>query len=352
MPHKPVGLIMQGGGALGAYEYGAVTCLLEQGYTPVVASGVSIGAINTAVVAGAHGGDAKAGLKALWDAITLRPFPFLPPDRQDTMSMFGNPRFWRSRMDIFNIFNWTALCDVAPMLDTLQEVVDFSRINRPDPAVRMAVTATCIETGESVRFSNHHPAGPAIPDRSVRAVKQATELGPEHILASGSLPPGFPMTRIDGHHYWDGGLYDNTPLEPLLEMLTEDEAETLPIVVLNLFPSKGRVPANLMEAQLRQMEITYESRFWCQYGGSEGAVAFADMLGHLARQLAPDDPIRGSPQFKRLMLHRALRNLHVVENGSVTVTGGMDFSRYGVQRRYDDGYGMMQVHLDRHGGEL
>ena len=349
MTPKPIGLIMQGGGALGAYEYGALCCLLERGYQPVAVSGVSIGAVNTAVVAGAWDGDVRRGLDRLWGAITLTTWPFWPAERQAMMSVFGNPRFWWPRMDLFNASAWTSLCHVTPMYATLREVVDFDSINT-NPKVRMAVTATCVRTGESVRFSNHHPDSPKRPGRAVRAVKDATRIGPEHILASGSLPPGFPMTEIGGQHYWDGGLFDNTPLRPLLEMLTEDESKHLPIVVLNLFPSCGRVPGNLMEAHLRQLEITYESRFWSEFGGSQGAVDFADMLTHLDATLDPGHPLREHDQFKRVMLYRALRNLHVIENADVVVTGGMDFSECGVSRRRGDGFQMMEKYLDANGG--
>jgi predicted acylesterase/phospholipase RssA len=351
MSSKSIGLIMQGGGALGAYEYGAVSCLIEHGFQPTVVSGVSIGAINTAAVAGARNGDVKASLDALWKAITLPNFPFLPPDRQETLSAFGNPNFWRSRTDYPNLANWTSLCDVTPMYATLREIVDFDAINAPNPKVRMVVTATCIESGESERFSNHHPAS-KVGDTSAATVKKATKIGPEHILASGSLPPGFPMTQIDGNHYWDGGLFDNTPLRPLLEMLTEEEAGSLPIVTLDLFPNDGKVPANMFDAGVRQLELTYQSRFWADFGGKQGVVDYADMLTRLASAVAPEDPVRQTAQFKRMMLYKGLRNLHVVSNDSVTMTGGMDFSPYGVKRRFDDGYKMMKDHLVEHGGDL
>src|SRR5579863_2391365 len=106
-----MGLILQGGGALGAYEYGAVARLLELGWRPVAVTGVSIGAITTAAIAGARSGDIRASLDRLWDAITLAPVPFVPPDKQSTFSIFGNPHFWRSRTDYFNAPQWTSFCD-------------------------------------------------------------------------------------------------------------------------------------------------------------------------------------------------------------------------------------------------
>jgi predicted acylesterase/phospholipase RssA len=114
-----MGLVLQGGGALGAYEYGAVTRLVELGWHPVAVTGVSIGAATAAAVAGARGGNICKSLKRLWEAITLEPVPFWPPERQATFSIFGNPRFWRMRHDVFGYRDWTSLCDVSPMRETL-----------------------------------------------------------------------------------------------------------------------------------------------------------------------------------------------------------------------------------------
>jgi NTE family protein len=124
-----MGLVLQGGGALGAYEYGAVTRLIELGWCPTAVTGVSIGAATAAAVAGARGGDICKSLKSLWDAITLDPVPFWPPEHQATFSIFGNPRFWRPRQDVFNFHRWTGLSDVSPMRETLAQVCDFDQIN-------------------------------------------------------------------------------------------------------------------------------------------------------------------------------------------------------------------------------
>src|ERR1700719_4017833 len=101
-----MGLVRQGGGALSAYEYGAVTRLVELGWQPVAITGVSIGAITAAMIAGAYNGDICTSLKRLWDAITLTPVPFWRADQQATFSILGNPGFWRSRTDYFNFSQW------------------------------------------------------------------------------------------------------------------------------------------------------------------------------------------------------------------------------------------------------
>src|SRR5690349_20936748 len=228
---RKMALVLQGGGALGAYESGVVTRLVELGWQPVAVAGVSIGAINAAVIAGARGGDVAASLKRIWSAITLKENPFWPSSQQALFSMFGNPRFYNLRKDFHNMAGWTSLCDVDPMRGTLDEICDFNQINNWKH-MRLSVTATNVATGGLVSFSNHitdpnasHRVTPKVKKMSITA---------DHILASGSLPPGFPMTKIDGEHYWDGGLFDNTPIEALLDLLDDDEIETLPIFVLNL----------------------------------------------------------------------------------------------------------------------
>jgi hypothetical protein len=133
-----MGLVLQGGGALGAYEYGAGTRLVELGWEPVAVTGVSIGAATAAAVAGARGGNIGQSLKHLWQAITLESVPFLPSEHQAALSIFGNPRFWRLRHDVLGYRRWTSLCDVSPMRKTLAEVCDFDQINDPSH-MRVAV---------------------------------------------------------------------------------------------------------------------------------------------------------------------------------------------------------------------
>jgi predicted acylesterase/phospholipase RssA len=197
-----MGLVLQGGGALGAYEYGAVTRLVECGWQPVAIAGVSIGAATAAAVAGARQGNICKSLKSLWEAITLNPVPFWPLERQATFSIFGNPRFWRMRQDILGYRDWTSLYDVSPMRETLAEVCDFEQLNDPTH-MRFAVTATNVQTGDQVSFANFVANPDAVHYVTPRISK--VRLTPDHVLASGSLPPGFPMTVIEGVPIGTGG---------------------------------------------------------------------------------------------------------------------------------------------------
>lgn len=339
---QKMGLVIQGGGALGAYEAGAVTRLIERKWQPVAVAGVSIGAINTAAIAGAKNGDIPASLKRLWDAITLRPNPFWPDDQQALFSMFGNPRFYQMRTDFMNMLQWTSLCDVSPMRKTLETLLDFNQINNADH-IRCSVTATNVATGAQVSFSNH-VTDPHASHRVTPKVKKRT-LTPDHILASGSLPPGFPWTEIDGVKYWDGGLFDNTPIEALLDLLEEDEIKSMPIFVIDLFPTHGGIPSTLPEVRGRMMELAYENRFWAQDQdplageGSQARLApFAAMLEALEEHLPKNSPIRETEQFQRFSRLRALKNLHVISAGHFGMTGGADFSAYGITQQFKIGY--------------
>ncbi|HEX8476921.1 MAG TPA: patatin-like phospholipase family protein [Telluria sp.] len=120
-------LVLQGGGALGAFEYGVITKLVDMGWKPVAVKGVSIGAVNAAAIAGAKNGDINASLARIWRAITLPTVPWLPAAMQGSLSLLGNPNFWRSRTDYLQMGSWNSLCNTDPMYATLSEHLDFAR---------------------------------------------------------------------------------------------------------------------------------------------------------------------------------------------------------------------------------
>jgi len=250
--------------------------------------------------------------------------------------MFGNPGFWQTRHDLYNYTKWTSLCDVSPMRKTLAKVCDFERLNDASK-MRIAVTATNVQTGDQVSFSNYVANVEAVHYVTPR-IKPVT-LTPDHILASGSLPPGFPMTVIDGVPYWDGGLFDNTPIETLLDLLENDEIDHLPIFVVNLFATHSNPPANLREVQERKLEISFESRFLLAHADADGSLSeFTKMIEQVMHDLPQDGPARGTESFRRYVRFRALKNIRIIEADHAPMTGGMDFSAHGVKSRYEAGY--------------
>jgi NTE family protein len=341
---KPMALILQGGGALGAFEYGVVSALVEEGWAPKAVTGVSIGAINAASIAGAKGGDIAASLKDMWQAITLPILPWLPATKQANLSLLGNPNFWRSRIDYWNLPNWNSYCDTSPMLSTLAQHLDFNQLNDPRH-IRFGVTATCLRTGSQTTFSNYTAKSAHL--ESCHHRSKRTKLTPSHIVASGSLPPGFPATRIDGTDYWDGGLFSNTPIDSLLNLLEPDEIGTLPIFVVDLFPTEGQPsPANMQEVNTRAIALQYQNRFWAQYGGDaklDGFLAMLDKLDAVAGNTAVAD----MPAYDWLMRLRALKNLHVIASTPAAAGGDHDFSQYGVNSRYEAGRAAAKQYLAR-----
>jgi predicted acylesterase/phospholipase RssA len=270
-----VGLVLQGGGALGAYEWGAIEALFElmdvlekkRTTSLKIVSGVSIGAVNAACIVGAENrADGVERLAKLWGTlqistpfdlrVDLRPFG---PDFSSArdISLFGLPGFYVPRMDLWDFWRWTSLYNTEMLEDTLKACVSFERIN--DSRTTFIVTAVDVQSGVLRRFRNKNRPPDAEPDRLEESDRRIV-FEPKHIMASGSLAPQFPWTSIDRRHYWDGGLVDNTPLGDALEAFSEDDSVYRLLVVLNLYPLKGSLPKNLFEVADRVHELSYGNR--------------------------------------------------------------------------------------------
>jgi NTE family protein len=247
---KTVGLVLQGGGALGSYQAGVYEALSTSEYLPDWVAGISIGAINAGIIAGNAPGKRVERLRAFWEGITApsSPWPLLPgmlagdPHRASSLNalMFGQPGFFAPHPAM----NWllgpapTSIYDTGALKTTLEQLVDFDRINARE--IRFSVGAVNVRTGNFAYFDNAELA-----------------IRPEHVMASGALPPGFPAVEIDGEHYWDGGLVSNTPLRYVLEYVPRRSRLTFQV---DLFQARGLLPANLEEVNERDKDIRYSSR--------------------------------------------------------------------------------------------
>ena len=252
-------LVLQGGGALGSYQAGAYQALCHFDFEPEWVAGISIGAINAAIIAG-NDRDKRIGrLKEFWEMVSS-PVPWKPllnGDRHRSafnevsaglIAAFGVPGFFTPRFPPAPLWpsgtpQSVSYYDTAPLKRTLERLVDFDRIN--DLKTRLSVGAVGITTGNFSYFDN------------VEFKKQGKRIGPEHIMASGALPPGFPPVEIDGEHYWDGGIASNTPLDYVLD--TETDRDLL-IFQVDLFSARGDLPRTLLEAAEREKDIRYSSR--------------------------------------------------------------------------------------------
>jgi NTE family protein len=302
-----VALVLQGGGALGAYESGAVSALLElmdhaqaqrQDVALKAVSGVSIGAINAACVVGAaNRPDARRRLAALWNDLTLQVPEFVSRIRLDLsafglpsidpardLALLGLPGFYIPRGDLLNFPNWTSYYDTNPFLVTLRRHIDFDALNAS--ATRFIVSAVDVESGILTRFRNH-PVTAAENQkkedaRAAAPLDRHEAIKPRHVLASGSLPPQFPWTTIAGAHYWDGGIADNTPLGDVMDAFSTDDDVRRLLVVMNLYPLTAKLPRNLREVEDRVHELSYGNRVRQDREGAERINRLVETIQELA----------------------------------------------------------------------
>jgi NTE family protein len=260
-PFECIALLLQGGGALGAYQAGVYQALSEANLHPDWVAGISIGAINSAIIAGNPPEQRVAKLRAFWEAITANPlFNWaaaaceLAPKGDVARGLFnqmsaawaligGAPGFFALRQPAAWLhptgsLEATSFYETRLLKATLEQLIDFDRINSGE--MRFSVGAVNVRTGNFVYFDN-----------------TTREICPEHVMASGSLPPGFPAIEIEGEHYWDGGLISNTPLQWVVEH--GPRQDTLAFQV-DLWSARGEFPGNLAEVTTRQKEIQYSSR--------------------------------------------------------------------------------------------
>ncbi len=249
-----IGLVLQGGGALGAYQAGVYQALHEAELEPDWVVGVSIGAINSAIIAGNPREKRLEKLEEFWMTVTSRD-PLTtwmdgdtPRKMRNALSalngiMFGQPGFFKPNA----VNGWlaqrgskmaTSLYDTSPLHKTLEKLVDFDLIN--EGKVRFAVGAVNVATANFAYFDN-----------------EVLHIGPEHVMASGALPPALPMVRIGKHYYWDGGLVSNTPLQHLLDHCG---SSNMLVFQVDLFSAQGDIPRDMPEVMSRTKDIQYSSR--------------------------------------------------------------------------------------------
>jgi NTE family protein len=317
-------IAFQGGGALGAYALGVVKWLYESepGFQPSSVSGVSIGAFTAAIVA-SHPRDPIPALHAFWDELTVLNSPFIPDFVESHLASFGNRAFYYPRLDYFALPFWTSFYNLSPIRKTLERYVDEKRIASRE--VRLVVTATDIKSGEIKEFSNDEPTKP---------------LRIDHLIASGSLPPSYPPQVIDGVSYWDGGLFDNTPLGALLSTIDKDDAATTRVIVVNLFPSAGAVPLNMLQVFDRMIELQFANKTRKDVELAQRInkliVAVEQLQGVPARD---DKSVFRREGFEDLLKYKVFENIiPITNNAAEDASSSADFSKAAIQRRIDAGY--------------
>ena len=326
-------LVLQGGGALGAYQAGVYEAARETQRPPDWIAGVSIGAVNAALIAGNPPDKRVQRLREFWELVSSGPAQRLPPwlaTREllnqwsaSMAALVGVPGFFEPRRTPALLLGGaaplTSVYDTSPLRSTLERLVDFDRLN--DDGIRVSVGAVNVRTGNSVYFDN----------RSQR-------LGPEHIMASGALPPGFPPVTIDGEDYWDGGIVSNTPLQYVLDL--HPRTEPLVVLQVDLFSARGLMPASLAEVMERQKDITYSSRTRMNTDVMAANMnlqqAIADLIAKLPPQMRADPSVA---QVQAMLTHEPIDVYHLIYRDKPYELESKDyeFSRAAVDEHWEAG---------------
>jgi predicted acylesterase/phospholipase RssA len=329
-----IGLVLQGGGALGAYEYGGITALLElmeqakknhRQATLKAVTGVSIGAINAACLVGsADYADARRRLGTLWNAFTIKAPAFLPAALSGNFALYHVPHFYTF------LPSWTYLYNTQELLTTLPTHVDFAALNRSDTA--FVITAVDVKSGELTRFANKKVGH-----------TEPTTIKPEHVLASGSLPPQFPWTEIgDGanaHYYWDGGIVDNTPLGDAIDAFSPGDDINRLLVVMNLFPVAANLPTSFTQVNDRVNQLRFGNRL---RQDTENAIRINDLIATIEAlvKLVPAAEL-AKELAEKASAHKRVTPIEISlspDQNFSDADGFRDFSSDGIERRRKAGH--------------
>jgi len=338
-------LVLQGGGALGSYQAGAYQALCHHDFEPEWIAGISIGAINAAIVAGNPRETRVERLKEFWEMVSS-PVSWSPVTKSDRarslfnetsaalIATFGVPGFFTPRLPPAPLWppgspQSQSYYDTAPLKKTLERLVDFDRIN--DLKTRLSVGAVSVSTGNFKYFDNFEFR------------KLGKKIGPEHIMASGALPPGFPSVVIEGEHFWDGGIASNTPLDYVLD---EEVNRDLLIFQVDLFSARGELPVTLLDAAEREKDIRFSSRTRMNTDKNRqihnARMAVRDLIGKLPDYLKNDPSVellrKASKENTVTVVHLIYRSKNYESSSK-----DYDFSHVGMVEHW--GAGARDVHL-------
>jgi predicted acylesterase/phospholipase RssA len=220
---------------------------------------------------------------------------------------------------VFNWAHWTSFYDSAPLRTTLDRYVSFERI--AGSRTRLILTATDVATGRIELFDN----------------RGATPIEAKDVLASASLPPAFPPTGIGARTFWDGGLFDNTPLTPVIKAVDADQDPQ--IIVVNLFPAKGSIPRNMPEVFGRAIQIMLANKIQDNVELTLEVSEYVQLVNEIKSNPGLTDAVRALPGFQRLERYKLLQNIvYITNTDAESATAFFDFSRAAIERRIASGY--------------
>ena len=336
---EQIALLLQGGGALGAYQAGVYEALSEADLHPDWVAGISIGAINSAIIAGNPPKQRVDALREFWHAVSVSPLgiPYFQHAKYDDTQhqllnqaravgvlLFGAPNFFVPRMPPPAVWppgspDKASYYDNTPLRATLERLIDFDRINAGE--MRFSVGAVDVRSGNFIYFDT-----------------TTHKIAFEHIAASGSLPPGFPATKIGDEYFWDGGLISNTPLEWVLN--SRPRRDTLALQV-DLWNARGELPKDMMAVEVRHKEIIYSSRNRAATDRykylQKLRIAFANLLKQMPEKL------RESPDAKLLLAEaddKVCNIVHLIYRARPYegIAKDFEFSRRTMKEHWQAGY--------------
>jgi NTE family protein len=237
---------------------------------------------------------------------------------------------YRPRWDYWNLPTWTAFCDTTPMKMTLEDLLDWEQVCDPKH-MRVFVSASGVETGETRYFSNTDSNKP---------------LRIDHVLASGSFPPGFPWTMVDHRAYWDGGLTDNTPLAPVIKSLEGDEPETMPIFMIDVFSSSAPLPTDMQQVFLRMFELLLQNKLKADSETAQSYTRFIKVLKAMDEELPPNAKVRTEPEYEAVMNYALVNEIRMIDVMKPAEESAADFSRETILRRISAGYDAVRRELE------
>ncbi len=326
-------LVLQGGGALGAYQAGVYQALHEAGIEPDWVIGISIGAINASLIAGNAPGERLERLREFWRRIAQEPhldfmsgLPWLGRMLPNWATItHGVTGFFKPNPLAFLGLHARLAADAAgyyltkPLEATLNELVDFERL--PEHGVRLTVGAANVGTSQMRYFDSRDE-----------------KLGVRHVMASGALPPAFPAVRIDGELYWDGGILSNTPVEAVFD---DNPRRNSLIFAVHVWNPQGAEPESIWQVMNRQKDIQYSSRAVSHIARQKQIHTLRHIIADLARRLPESE--RQNPDVRALAAYGCLTQMHVVRLLAPQLdqedhTKDIDFSPAGIKERWEAGH--------------
>ncbi|HVJ32107.1 MAG TPA: DUF3734 domain-containing protein [Terriglobia bacterium] len=341
-PFECIALLLQGGGALGAYQAGVYEALAEAGLQPDWVAGISIGAINAAIIAGNAPQHRVDMLRQFWNEVSVTNGPswideLITTGIRGDMARNGVNQFVANQVALTGVPGFfaprlpgpwfypqgspeaTSIYDTSPLLATLERLVDFDRLN--NDGMRLSVGAVNVRTGNFSYFDT-----------------KTHQITPAHVMASGALPPGFPAIEIENEYYWDGGLVSNTPLSWVLN--ADDRQDTLAFQV-DLWNARGDFPRDMPEVMMRQKEIQYSSRTRANTDSFRRLQKLRCALGKILEKIPSE--LRDSEEAKLLSSvasHKVYNIVHLIYRAATYEGHSKDyeFSHRSMEEHWKSGY--------------